>query len=480
MGFAIGVDIGGSAIKYAVVDQAGTIVWPPGREAYGGAADRVAYSVPTPGVTRLTWQATGAVEELGGEATAGSTDGSALSGEVPEDRWTVPAAAAQTALKKALARIATGFSGSIAGIGIGATGLIGRDGIVREGYAFTGYRGTDWAAVAREAGFEGRVLVLNDARAAAWAEYARAGSGDGFLHVTVGTRIGSAIVQHGELVEGADGCAGEFSYQQYIAPDGHFYTSGARLMDCSAGDFTAFGAALTGVIHVINPDRIVLRGFAPEFVAAVQSHVDRYVFKTHWRTLLDGDQAGPGTTLCVTRLDDRLTSARLSDGRTPLEGAAPDFLDRMIVCAPAPFDRPDAVQFGEIAGSFGIEAAYAARTGRRTPFEEIASLAARSDDDAATCLRRAATMTGAGIANVCRMTGAKVVTVGGAVPVLYGPYMQIVSEYVAEQYRNMGGAPTILRSAAGNDAGVIGAALYAMNTVMSPGHFCMKPKRMAR
>ena len=30
MTVAIGVDIGGSAIKFAVVDQAGSIVWPPG------------------------------------------------------------------------------------------------------------------------------------------------------------------------------------------------------------------------------------------------------------------------------------------------------------------------------------------------------------------------------------------------------------------------------------------------------------------
>ena len=60
----------------------------------------------------------------------------------------------------------------------------------------------------------------------------------------------------------------------------------ARLMDGLLDDPTAFGVALTGVIHVINPDRIVLRGFAPEFVSAVQAHVDRYVFKTHLRTLI--------------------------------------------------------------------------------------------------------------------------------------------------------------------------------------------------
>ena len=91
-----------------------------------------------------------------------------------DGKWVVPAAVAQAALAKALQRVAAEFRHAVAAAGIGATGLIGPDGIVREGYAFTGYRGTDWAAVATEAGFTGPVRVLNDARAAAWAEYARA------------------------------------------------------------------------------------------------------------------------------------------------------------------------------------------------------------------------------------------------------------------------------------------------------------------
>ena len=67
------------------------------------------------------------------------------------------------------------------------------------------------------------------------------------------------------------------------------------------------------------------------------------------------------------------------------------------------------------------------------------------------------------------MTGAQLVTVGGAVPLLYGPYMKIVSEYVTAQFGDDGTAPTIQPSAAGNDAGVIGAALYALRASTSPG-----------
>ncbi len=91
----------------------------------------------------------------------------------------------------------------------------------------------------------------------------------------------------------------------------------------------------------------------------------------------------------------------------------------------------------------------------------------------------AAKITAAGIVNVCRMTGAQLVTVGGAVPLLYGPYMEIVSEYVTAQFGDEGAAPTIQRSAAGNDAGVIGAALYACTEVTSPGDI-LTAKPMAR
>ena len=67
--------------------------------------------------------------------------------------------------------------------------------------------------------------------------------------------------------------------------------------------------------------------------------------------------------LYVTRRNGWLGSAILSEGRTPTKGVAPDFLGRMIVCAPQAIDRPGDICFGEVAGSFGIEADYAARTG---------------------------------------------------------------------------------------------------------------------
>ncbi len=465
MAFAIGVDIGGSAIKFAVVDQTGSIVWPPGALGHSGTAARVGYRVIRPGVAGLAWEATGEEEVITYEVAAGDNPSAGL----VADKWIVPAAVARAALAKSLHRVAGSFTMPVAAGGIGATGLIGPDGIVREGYAFSGYRGTDWAAIAAEAGFRGPIQVLNDARAAAWAEYVRAGRGRGaFLHVTVGTRVGCASVENGQLLEGADACAGEFSYQQLIGPGTGRYHAGSRLIDGVLDDPTAFGAALTGVIHVINPNRVVLCGFTPDFVAAVQAHVDRYVFKTHRRALERAQGDRSGSLLYVVRHGDDMESAVLSDGQTRNSRVAPDFLSRMIVCAPLPLDRPGELYYGEIAGSFGIEADYAARTRHSAGFDKIAAAATAGDIAAAACLQRAAMITAAGIVNACRMTGAQLVTVGGAVPLLYRPYMKIVSEYVTAQFGAGGAAPTLQLSTAGNDAGVIGAALYALRTTMSP------------
>ncbi len=97
--FTIGVDIGGSAIKFAVVDQAGSIVWPPGRPGHGGAAARVGYRVATPGVALLAWQTTGEEELVTYDVADGrQPDANGL----VDGKWVVPAAVAQAALKKVL------------------------------------------------------------------------------------------------------------------------------------------------------------------------------------------------------------------------------------------------------------------------------------------------------------------------------------------------------------------------------------------
>lgn len=73
------------------------------------------------------------------------------------------------------------------------------------------------------------VIVDNDANAAAWAEW-RFGAGRGEDHlvmITLGTGIGGAILQDGQLRRGKHGVAGEFGHMQ-VVPGGHRCPCGNR------------------------------------------------------------------------------------------------------------------------------------------------------------------------------------------------------------------------------------------------------------
>lgn len=74
-----------------------------------------------------------------------------------------------------------------------------------------------------------RVTVVNDADAAAWAEW-RFGAGQGesrLVCVTLGTGIGGAMIMDGVLERGRFGVAGEFGHQ-IIVPQGHRCECGNR------------------------------------------------------------------------------------------------------------------------------------------------------------------------------------------------------------------------------------------------------------
>ncbi|MHA7190852.1 ROK family glucokinase [Arthrobacter sp. MDT2-16] len=74
-----------------------------------------------------------------------------------------------------------------------------------------------------------RVTVVNDADAAAWAEW-RFGAGRGesrLVCVTLGTGIGGAMIMGGRVERGRHGVAGEFGHQ-IIVPQGHRCECGNR------------------------------------------------------------------------------------------------------------------------------------------------------------------------------------------------------------------------------------------------------------
>ena len=144
------------------------------------------------------------------------------------------------------------------------------------------------------------VKLVNDLSAAAWGEYsagAAKGATDSFT-VFVGTGVGSAIISGGALVKGANQVAGEFGHVKLLAQGGRrcgcgqdgcleAYTGGARLAEwmkeeglaggavdlevlAASGDATAkrlyeFSAsalalAIANQVTVLNPGVLVLGG----------------------------------------------------------------------------------------------------------------------------------------------------------------------------------------------------------------------------
>jgi glucokinase len=113
-------------------------------------------------------------------------------------------------------------------IGLGAAGLVDRDGRLWFVPHSRGLEGTDLAARLRER-VDRPVVVENDATAAAWGE-AQLGAARGVpdaLLVTLGTGIGAGFVMDGRLVRGAHGFAGDAGHM-VVDPDGPPCPCGGR------------------------------------------------------------------------------------------------------------------------------------------------------------------------------------------------------------------------------------------------------------
>lgn len=136
-------------------------------------------------------------------------------GEILERRLratpaTDPEAAAQTIV--AVARELIGGRDDVSAVGVGAAGMVQRDGVMR--FA----PNVAWREFPLRERIQPAVglptLVDNDANVAAWGEF-RFGAGRGssdMLLVAVGTGIGGGIVSEGRLFRGAHGFAGEIGH----------------------------------------------------------------------------------------------------------------------------------------------------------------------------------------------------------------------------------------------------------------------------
>lgn len=170
---AIGIDIGGTKIAGALVDEAGQIV--------------SELKVPTP-----------------------ATDPDAI----------------VDAVVGLVANLSTGQS--IVGVGVAAAGFIDADQSEIIYAPNLSWRNEPFKAKL-QAQINLPIIVENDANAAAWAEY-RFGAGRGFKHMvmlTIGTGVGGAVIADSKMLRGGFGIAGELGHIRMV-PDGQLCGCGSR------------------------------------------------------------------------------------------------------------------------------------------------------------------------------------------------------------------------------------------------------------
>ena len=136
---------------------------------------------------------------------------------------------AMNAMARRLAEEAGRSWENVQGIGIGIPGLIdSRTGIVRACVNLKGWKDVELREQA-EAAMGRRVVVDNDANAAAFGEYSIALKRNTGLHhlalVTLGTGVGSGIVLNRRVFHGGGGLAGEVGHM-IVEPNGHLCACG--------------------------------------------------------------------------------------------------------------------------------------------------------------------------------------------------------------------------------------------------------------
>jgi len=164
-----------------------------------------------------------------------------------------------------VAKVSAGHELNGVAVGVGFAGMLRGDVVVNA--PNLGWRDVDFGAPLASA-LGRRVRLVNDLSAAAWGELkagAARGASDSFT-VFVGTGVGSAIISGGVLLSGATGVAGEFGHTKLL-PDG------GRLCGCGEyGCLEAYmgGAKLTawmgesGIFGTpADLERLALEGAAP-------------------------------------------------------------------------------------------------------------------------------------------------------------------------------------------------------------------------
>jgi glucokinase len=246
--------------------------------------------------------------DLGGTGTrivAVGANGSILAEEIRPTPNGVPPEKAFAELVEAIRGLAG--PARIIGVGIGASGPVDRDGIIRNPDTLPSFSDVPLTAWISES-LDAPCLIDNDAAAAALGEYELgAGRGSrGLVVVTLGTGIGVGVLCDGQPFRTADGShpeaghigvpgppapcycglatcweqlASRTALEQLTADRTESLAGSARAGDADAqACFTTYGervgAGVATLVTVFGPDRVVLGGSSAQYLDLFRAGVD--------------------------------------------------------------------------------------------------------------------------------------------------------------------------------------------------------------
>lgn len=249
-------------------------------------------------------------------------------------------------------------------VGVGAAGIVSRDGVVRYGPNLN----------IRDVDLQGRlvrdldvpVIVRNDATVALYGEL-HAGAGRGARDVvmlTIGTGVGGGIAAEGRLVEGANGMAGELGHLT-VADGGRRCACGGQGHLEAYASGQAIGLRAQGLLHESDDpsslrDVTVVDG---EAVTSAATNGDEFALRVLRES---GYWLGVGLTSIVNALDPQLVIIGGGAAPTAARFLVPEALEilaeRVLGAGHRPVPPVVAAELGDDAGAIGSALLAYART----------------------------------------------------------------------------------------------------------------------
>lgn len=196
-------------------------------------------------------------------------------------------------------------SGLVLALAVGTPGVVGGDGIVRQA-ANLDWKNRNLAAELAESLNE-QVLVINDAQAAAIAEYARAPKPtSNIASVLVGSGIGAGIVLNGRLYRGETSSAGEI---------GHIRVGGNEMCSCGRVGCLETLASLPSLLRSVELHEFKTPSGDPDYARAF-----RMVNPETWEVAGNGLATALAALVAVLDISDIVLGG-------PITAAGPGYLN---------------------------------------------------------------------------------------------------------------------------------------------------------